>query len=504
MLLKPLHQNLLIFFAILGLRGVLNHAMWRDEMTIWLIARDSQTWHDLFQVIRYEPHPALWYGCVYLLQYLTANPVAMQLLHWAIGLGAAYIFLRASPFSHWQKGLFLFGYLPFYEYLLISRNYSLGLLFGFGVCALWSQRQRNYLGLAVLLALMANCNAYSLFIALALGITLILEAVLPQDPQDACQAGIQNRGLSLVIFLTGIATAILCLIPPADNLEHGGLQGGWYVALDLHRLLATLARVWNGYVVVITAADSRFYSVLICGVLALGLLIIVLGSLLDRPLVLCFYLVATLQILLFTYTKFLGAQRHFGHLFIVLILALWLTRYYEPSQVLLDKLGGCGQAYGQFSRRYQVILVMGLLWAQLAGGVTAYLRDLAVPYSASRATASYIQQHGFDAWFLVGSQDVAVSPLSGYLRRQIYYPERQGLGSFVLFNRDRQAVDDHEILRQVQALTQAHDRILLILNHPLEVASEGLRLEPLAQFHESLIHNEKYDLYRVQGWDGAG
>ncbi len=44
---KSYHKNnvfeivLIIIFAVITLIGILNHAMWRDELNGWLIARDS-------------------------------------------------------------------------------------------------------------------------------------------------------------------------------------------------------------------------------------------------------------------------------------------------------------------------------------------------------------------------------------------------------------------------------------------------------------------------------
>ncbi|MDY7014184.1 MAG: hypothetical protein SVX43_11415, partial [Cyanobacteriota bacterium] len=134
------NRNIFTFFVLaiflsLGAIGIFNHAMWRDELTIWLIARDSASISEFFQIIRYEPHPPLWYLCVAVLYRLSDNPVIMQVFHLLLGTGVAYLFLRYSPFRPLHKVLFVFGYLPFYEYLIISRNYSLGVLFAFAFCA---------------------------------------------------------------------------------------------------------------------------------------------------------------------------------------------------------------------------------------------------------------------------------------------------------------------------------------------------------------------------------
>jgi hypothetical protein len=152
----------------------------------------------------------------------------------------------------------------------------------------------------------------------------------------------------------------------------------------------------------------------------------------------------------------------------------------------------------KFTEKYQTILIMVILSAQLAAGIVAFSRDLVVPYSAARATARYIQSQHLENKFMVGSRDATISPLCGYLNRKIYYPERQGLGSFVLFNSQRQEVDAATVLAQVsQLLQQKPEPILLILNNELNTARADLSVSPLSKFTKSLIFNEKYYLYEV-------
>jgi hypothetical protein len=100
--------------------------------------------------------------------------------------------------------------------------------------------------------------------------------------------------------------------------------------------------------------------------------------------------------------------------------------------------------------------------------------------------------------FIVGSEDYAVLPLSGYLNKKFYYPERKALGSFVLFNSQRQTVDVGAVLEQVSQLIQQNKRnILLVLNYELNTSRADLNVSPLAKFTKGLIFNEKYYLYLV-------
>jgi hypothetical protein len=89
----------LALFVALGLLGILHHEMWRDELEIWLIARDSDSLRHLLHNMRTEGHPALWYLLVYAVSRLSSDPISMQLLHLAIGCCSVGLILRYAPFS---------------------------------------------------------------------------------------------------------------------------------------------------------------------------------------------------------------------------------------------------------------------------------------------------------------------------------------------------------------------------------------------------------------------
>jgi hypothetical protein len=497
-------SGLLFFiFFCLGFIGIFNHAMWRDELNPWLIARDSNSLVELFQNIKYEGHPGLWYICLYLLNQFTHNPIAMQMTHLILATSFIYIFLRFSPFTRWQKVLFTFGYLPFYEYLLISRNYIIGIFLISVFCALYNTRRKSYVILSLLLFLIANANAYCLFISLALGLALILEYSLREQLSESLTASRTNIILSLTIYALGIAVSLAQLIPPADSTLQGGLSG-WTLHFDIRHLAKALIRIWNSYIVILVPGDSNI-EVFLFAVMGLGLFFFASTVLIRKPIALLIYTVGTLEILVFTYVKFLGSARHYGHLYIVLIVSLWIASYYPKSNLLLQPLTRGARTiqpistvWLKFTQKYQTIFMMVILSAQLTAGIVAFSRDLVVPYSAARATARYIQSQHLENKFMVGSRDATISPLCGYLNRKIYYPERQGLGSFVLFNSQRQEVDAATVLAQVsQLIQQKPEPILLILNNELNTARADLSVSPLSKFTKSLIFNEKYYLYEV-------
>ncbi|TVQ60570.1 MAG: hypothetical protein EA366_03530 [Spirulina sp. DLM2.Bin59] len=478
-------------FVLLGLLGILNHAIWRDEMNVWLIVRDSLTIPDFFAHIRYEGHPLLWYLSLALVNQWGDDPVLMQGLHLSLGIGAMVLLWKCGPFPPWQKLLLTFSYYPFYEYLLISRNYGIGMLFMFSFCVAWPRRHQTYLGVGLFIALMANCNAYGLFIGFALLLTLGMEWWFYPELRPQ---GWGNVWGGVGVAIAGLAASLYMLIPPSDSQLQGGLSS-WFFAWDWHQFGRALSRVWSGYFLLLIPGDSRGFDGFLFGTLAVGLLGFWAIALCRRPIALCFYLFASGEIIAFSYIKFLGTLRHYGSLFLVLIIALWIAVDCLPWQIppQFTPL----KSLNQWVKRAQTPLFALILTAHLIAGLIAYVRDYITPFSASKATAAYIEQQDLNREFIVGSRDANMAPLAGYLHRQIYYPERGELGSFTLFNAERQDVGPEEVLAQVTTLLNTHRELLLILNYPLELTPPHLFIEPLAEFRRVLVETEQYFLYHI-------
>lgn len=489
---------LIISYICLGLIGILRHSMWRDELNAWLVARDSNSLIEMFQAIKYEGHPGLWYLCLFVLKQITYNPISIQLFHFLLAASFTYLFIQFSPFTTKQKILFTLGYFPLYEYLVVSRNYAIGVLCLFAFCTIYKIRTRNYLPLAFLLLLMANSNAYCLFIAIALGVSLIAEYFWRKPLGYSTQASIFNQLTSFGIFLTGIILSFLQLIPPQDSILQGGVQLN--IQFSFHHLVASLSRLWSSYILILVPGDTQFYSLCLFAVISICLAVFIFISLIKKPVIACFYLLATSEIIFFTYVKFLGSPRHYGHLYIIFITAIWLASYYSPSNLLLQPLSKLiSPSWLKFIHKYRKHLLIVILSAQLIAGVVAYSRDLLVPYSASKETAQFIHRENLNDMFMVGSQDFAMAPLAGYLQRKLYYPESEKMGSFVLFNSQRREVDLATVLNQVnQLLSQEKKDILLILNYQLDRSSTSLSIEPLGYFTNSFIYNENYYLYKIK------
>jgi hypothetical protein len=490
-----LTRYLVLTFFALGLLLIGRHELWQDEWQAWLIARDSATIADLFNNLRYEGHPGLWHLGLFILSRLTPQPLAMQVLHLALATATVFVFLKFSPFTNWQKILFVFGYFPFFEYAAISRNYAPGLLLLFLFCAVFpSNLRKKFLVLCGILFLLAQTSVYGLFLVLALALGSALVVTAFTDKSFGPGPGTLDLLAGLALMVAGVCLSILQLVPPPDS----GVALGWKSDLDLPHLTNAVATVWEAYVP-IPAAQYHFWDTNLISnpylkfFLSLPLLAFAVLLLLRQPLLLGVYVFGTLEILTFGYTKYFGSIRHHGHLFILFLACLWLSASLPSKEVKAPLV----KRLTDFSRRNKDRFVVGLLTVHLLAAVMAYGMDLGYPFSAGRETARYIKENHLDSLVMAGYEDDAASVLAGYLNRKIYYPGSDRWGSFIISDQKRKSLKDSEILEKTRQLAANQQReVLLIMNR--ELADPAHQAVKLAQFTDSMVPAERYYLYLVR------
>ncbi|MFB2646963.1 hypothetical protein ACE09Y_11940 [Raphidiopsis sp. BLCC-F218] len=356
---------------------------------------------------------------------------------------------------------------------------------------------------------MSNANAYCLLLSIAFSLTLLLEYICRKPLNLNFVAGKYDIIVSISIILTGIVISLLQLIPPQDSNLAGGLSG-FVFNFDFNHLTKSLVTLWNSYIIVVLAGDSEQVSLVLFSILSILFFIFFSISFIVRPIILFLYTLGTIEILVFTYVKFLGGPRHYGHLYILLIACFWLSSYYNALllKFSLSKLTflsqaiiNCTSRVLKLTKSYHNLAIMVILYCQMIGGIFAFTRDIIIPFSSSKEASAYIQEQYQDKLkdlFIVGSRDYAISPISGYINRQIYYPEISNMGSFVLFTNQRKEVNHTEVLSQMNEICQKQSNpVLLILNRPLETKHSNLNIDFIQQFTKGFIYDERYYLYSV-------
>lgn len=492
-------NGLFLLLIALNVARTLRHAMWRDELQIFQLATGSTSLVELFHRLRYEAHAGLWDVPVWLVTRFTSDPVSMQILHAALAIGVWIVVYRWSPFSRAEKFLLLLSYFLFFEYFIISRAYVLVALLGLGFVALRHHQPQRVVVAWLMLGLLANLVMHATIWSIALAIGLVLE--------DRARSKWFFAGAA--IYLACLAFGLATMIPAADYQLYGGdvrfdpLRLSRMIVIPLAALvpvtpdwIGAVAAFARGSVVTIPPYFNPSPTPYLMPLMQAEAHPLRLALVFAAPLAVCWiiaraslrtleFAIAYVGILAFSMLwDYQGASRHHGIVFLALIAAAWLMR---------ARSGGDGWSRATLRAVLAVSALGGLLT------LTSEVR----PFSQSRDTARWLRQADLADAFLIGSRDTQASAVAGYLARKVYYLECQCVGTFIVWNRNRQSLlsADQFRTRLLQAVGLAAGRQPILISNrelaPDALAGTPLSVTLLKAFDGRTETDERYWIYLV-------
>lgn len=482
-------------FSLLGLINVLHHSLWRDEMQVWIAAQKAHSLAELLHLKYYEDigHPDGWHALVYPISRLTSNPLGLVLLNFALATLTAYVIARYSPFPRLQKVLMVFGYFLFYEYAIVSHDYALGILPIFLFCAAYRPGpKKNYVLLAVLLAITSEANIYALMVALAFALMMLLEIAFANDPREYL-ASAGRIALAAVLFVGLALAGIARMIAPADS----GFVRPWHFPLDVASFGRTLAMMWKVFVPIPQFThqfwNSNIVPIPLIPVLSLLVLAFSILFFMRKPLILCAYLSGLGALFFFRHAKYAGFLRNDGHAFILFLACMWLAYFYPEQRFPVLPLDRIGRWFAP----YRKPVFVGLLAIQVGVAAIASAIAFKVPFSQAKNTAEFLRAQNMDKMFIVGDPDAPLLTLAGYLQRDIYYLRGDRMGSYVMWNGKRL---ENPKLTAMQAgaekAAELNQDVLVIVTRPVQVPDASVR--EVASFTGSIVGSEDYYIYLVR------
>lgn len=480
-----------LVFLLISTHTIINHEMWRDEIQAWLLARDSTSLFDLFRNLKYEVHPALWYLCLMPLTRIFTSPSAMQIFHLLVATTTIFLFVKYSPFNKVQKILFSFGYFPFYEYSIISRNYALGMLLIFIFCTLFPKRHTKFTLIGIILFLLSQTSLIALILVIVISVFLFIDYKLSQKRIAPW--------IGFTIIVLGIVTSILQLIPPTDT----GFAVGGHWTLDLNYLEKTLSTVTQAFFPIpkqelhfwnTIAWKNNIFFLYIINFFTFFFILWFIFGLLKKPATLFLFLGCTLGILLSCFiAKFVGSIRHQGFLFIAFIMSAWIADYSKEFNwfVTSDPLRKIWKKI--FSYSLTIILIVHVISAMIA-----IKMDNQYIFSSGKLVAEYIKSKNMAAMLMVGHTDYATSTVVGYLAKdKTYYPNSERFGSYINWDNKRASITNQQVIDRTNILSKQYNAdVLIILNSALsqnDIVNYGL--VTLKSFTGSIVKDEDYYLY---------
>jgi len=502
-------------FAAILFPIILQHAMWRDELQVWQLVRARPGLGQLLLSARYEGHPILWFLMVDAVAHLTADPVAMKVLHAAVASGTVFIVAWRAPWKPIFRAAFALGYFPLFEYGVISRNYSVGVLLGFAACAIIASPKRiPLLLLALVLLLMTQCNVFAGILALALAWGAWVEWLARRN-EGREELPRSRMIIAVAVMVVGALILAIELRPASD----AGMNQYWYARFNWYRVEATTATLAHvllpipGRLVHFWGSNLLDPSAPVGALVAVILGVAAVAVSARRPAALVVLVLCFSGVLGFMYVKVAQwGMRHQGHMFIAFLMGDWLSRQGAPWPARWRELTT------RVCDKWANVLLGSLLAVQAATGLWAVERDVQYPFSAGRQTAQYIQQNFPADVPIVGDMDAAASTVAGYLGRSVYYVSGHRDGTYIIWDKKRkdEQVDQDggktwappdEVIRQAEriAAQRSSDVVIVfsqILDHNMDLVADRVPVLPANVRHvwrssDAIEADEVYDLYVV-------
>ena len=487
-------------FVAVSLFAILQHQMWRDEIEAWNIALRSDSILALFRNREHTGHGMLWYVALYGLSSLTSNPLAMKLLHVAIAATTAAIVLLYFPLPRVHRVLLIFGYFCFFEYSVISRNYAVGLLLVLAFCLVAIRRPGAVLVQASILAVLTQTQAFAVILAIALA---AFSAVQIVEARWTGQATASTRQLLIAsMLLTGaLVIAAWEMKPPATNT----FAPGWFVSRDHVRLVQTFSSPWRALVPV-PKLQQQFWNTNILdqpglpGAIGATAMQALLGGFITcwlflmfmrRPAALMFFLTAFGGMLVFTYTKYIGDTRHYGHFWIATIAGYWLWTASRQRRLLPGSID-------RFSRWFELqwqrtLLVTGLIG--FAAGCGAVAADIVWGFSPAEQVAGFVRDRYAPDMPIAGDRNYVAASVAMQLNRPFFYPMGDRWGTFCIWDEPGMFfLPAEDVARAIERLRDRLGRdVLVVLSYPAEGPLRDY--EAVAVFPSRIVRDERYFLY---------
>lgn len=432
----------IIFFSV-------HHVFWRDEVRSLSIALGVDSFFDLPRALKNEGHPVLWYLLLRAGYSVIGSSLILPALSIGIALAAVIIYYLRAPFSNWQKLIFIFSALPFYEYSVMARNYGISMLLLFLFATLYQKRDKYPLLLGVILATLANTNVHSTMLAGILTAIWLWDNIADKQRSQACATAkprmLVPGGAFALIALGGLA-AIIVAMPDGDAISTQVFSLG--PRKILRAIFDHLTDPGGSFEEILPPLPPQLPSLL--------LWLLVAGLLIDRPMLVAL-LLATLLLGAFFNTVYFGAFRHQGILLIYAISLYWIAR----NRTDLAKTG-------DFSRRAHQVAVYGVLplvfsWNVIKSGPLIY-RDLYLEQSSSRSFSRFLQERQDlrDA-IILGEPDYYIESLPYYARNVIYIPRESRFGKTVSWSKTaKENLSLHQLLAIGKALHEQEKKPVLI------------------------------------------
>lgn len=413
---------ILTIYFFWGVTGIFHHELWADEFHSWLIASHSNSVSDLWHNIAYEGHPVGWYLILFLAAKAGFSFHAMQVIHLVVCLVCAWLILRISPLPVIYNILIIFGGILGFEYLMLSRNYSIG--FMLMLCALsMILQKKEFWKIALLLTVLTQFNLFATLISASLMLMLFVRKYGLRFWKAE-----RNDILASLVWAAGFVFFVITVKPPPDSFFFTNSVVSWSVFSEdrIRNGVKALIVYYNRAVFAkysLTYGFERFAVlslpvVLSFSGLSAAFLLAFAATLRKSKPALLFYLTSLGLITVFIFISYYPAVADRHTMSVCIILLISLIIYHSEFELT----------------NAQKFLILLPLVSIFMYGIGSYVNDIRNEFSSAKRISEEIRKE-YPKTPVVSYPDYLGEAVAGYLDKDLFHLTRNGFGNYVTWKK---------------------------------------------------------------------
>jgi hypothetical protein len=173
---------------------------------------------------------------------------------------------------------------------------------------------------------------------------------------------------------------------------------------------------------------------------------------------------------------------------------LWLSSYYDP-----EKLG----FLRDFQSRIKEPFIYLILIAQSFAGICSFILDVARPFSEAKYAVKYLEQKNLNSYPVALDNLNTATPISGYLRKKVFYPIASGWVSYRLWDIQYKMEQPLFFSKLLENKEKLGKDVIVILHRKLDPGTAlkftgQMQISALIEFNNSIIGDENCFLYKIE------
>lgn len=480
-----------VFLGYLIFNGILliRHELWRDEANVWLMARELSPLQ-LFQEIKYQGHPCLWYLLVMPFAKMGLPFRVIGILSLSAMSVAAGLFLRKAPFSAFVKAVCVFSPIFTYFYADIARNYCLIALLLMLLAWAYPERNEKSIRYGLFLGLLVQSDTIAIAPAGMISLMWMWENVrvfLKRKDFRSVKRMLSGIWIPLASFLLWVAQFYQVSDSPEFQISSLGIREGLAEICDYSFWI--LERL--------SGLEQSFCRILL--MLFIVLFLVVSVKIGDSG-VFCVMAASFLFEAVFSVVVYQLHYWHFIALCFVLIWAVWVLYAQREKKRKEDRISGAALAGLQIL----LLIFAGFMTIQWNSEDENSNLDNALHgvYSDGVYAAKYIGENISPDEIIVSANVAMASTVLAYLptNYQFYFAGNGQITTYADYSEDQsRQISAEELLNWFEInFPEKKGFYLLDTEGSCIIDREELEeFQVLYQTPQETVRGEEYTLYRI-------